>query len=103
MPGFIGDGLALAGPRQAAVVPEPDQRPLNECLGHLAVVGGDVRRLVPVEHGTDVVESPNLFGAECHDHAPMICSHPVSCSLPVGNQLPAHAHFSLDNADWCIR
>ena len=28
----------------------------------------------------------------------MICSHPRSCSLPVGNPLPAHAHFSLDNA-----
>ena len=28
----------------------------------------------------------------------MICSHPRSCSLPVGNRPPAHDHFSLDNA-----
>ena len=28
----------------------------------------------------------------------IICSHPRSCSLPVGNPLPAHAHFSLDSA-----
>ena len=57
------------------------------------------RRLAPVEEGADVVERPNPFGAECHDHAPMICSHSGSCSLPVGNRLPAHAHFSLDNAN----
>ena len=31
----------------------------------------------------------------------MICPHPGSCSLPVGNRLPAHAHFSLDNAFSC--
>ncbi len=29
----------------------------------------------------------------------MICSHPRSYSLPVGNRLPAHDHFSLDNAE----
>ena len=89
---------ALPSPRQAEVVPEPDERPFNERVGRLPVVGGDVRRLVPAEEGADVVERPNPFGAECHNHAPMICSHPGSCSLPVGNRLPAHAHFSLDNA-----
>ena len=92
---------ALPGPRQADVVAEPDQRALNERVGGLAVAGGDVRRHVPVEEGADVVERPNPFGAECHDHAPMICSHPRSCSFPVGNRLPAHAHFSLDNAPPC--
>ena len=102
--GDLGEELphpALPSPRQAEVVPEPDQRPLNERVGRLPVVGGDVRRLVPAEEGADVVERPNPFGAECHDHAPMICSHPRSCSLPVGNRLPAHAHFSLDNAPSC--
>ena len=53
----------------------------NERVGGLAVVGGDVRRLVPAEEGADVVKRPNPFGAECHDHAPMICSHSGSCSL----------------------
>ena len=31
----------------------------------------------------------------------MICPHPGSCSLPVGNRPRAHAHFSLDNAVAC--
>ena len=99
--GDLGEELphpALPSPRQAEVVPEPDERPFNERVGRLPVVGGDVRRLVPAEEGADVVERPNPFGAECHDHAPMICSHPGSCSLPVGNRPRAHAHFSLDNA-----
>ena len=99
--GDLGEELphpALPSPRQAEVVAEPDQRPFNERVGRLPVVGGDVRRLVPAEEGADVVERPNPFGAECHDHAPMICSHPGSCSLPVGNRPRAHAHFSLDNA-----
>ena len=74
---------ALPGPRQAEVVLEPDERTFNERVGGLAVVGGDVRRLVPAEEGADVVKRPNPFGAECHDHAPMICSHSGSCSLPV--------------------
>ena len=56
------------------------------------------RRFVAFQEGPDVVERPNPFGAECHDHAHVICSHPGSCSLPVGNRLSAHAHFSLDNA-----
>ncbi len=89
---------ALPGPRQAEVVAEPDQRPLNERVCRLTVVGGDVRPLAPAEEGADVVDGANPFGAECHDHAPMICSHPRSYSLPVGNRLPAHDHFSLDNA-----
>ena len=92
--GDLGEELphqALPAPRQAEVVAKPDQRAFNERVRGLAVVGGDVRRLVPVQEGADVVERPNPFGAECHDHAPMICSHPRSCSLPVGNRLPAHA------------
>ena len=99
--GDLGEALpdqALPGPRQAEVVAEPAQRPLNERVGRLAVVGGDVRRLAPAEEGADVVEGANPFGAQCHDHAPMICSHPRSCSSPLGNRLPAHAHFSLDSA-----
>ena len=82
--GDLGEVLpdqALPGPRQAEVVAEPDQRPLDERVGRLAVVGGDVRPLAPVEEGADVVERANPFGAECHDHAPKICSHPRSCSF----------------------
>ena len=100
--GDLGEVLpdqALPGPRQPEVVAEPDRRPLNEGVRRLAVVkGGDVRRHVPAEQGADVVERPDPLGAECHDHVPMICSHPRSCSLPVGNRLQAHPHFSLDNA-----
>ena len=89
----------LADPRQAEMVAKPDQRALDERVGRLAVVGGDVRGLVPVEEGADVVQGANPFGAKCHDHAPMICPHPGSGSLPVGNRSPAHAHLSLDNAE----
>ena len=80
------------------MVAEPSPAPVQRTRRRPCGRGGDVRRHVPVEEGADVVERPDPFGAECHDHAPMICSHTGSCSLPVGNRLPAHAHFSLDNA-----
>ena len=38
---------ALPGPRQAEVVVEPAQRPFNERVGRLAVVGGGVGRSLP--------------------------------------------------------
>ena len=69
----------LPAPRQAEVVAKPDQRALNEPVRSLSVVGGDVRRLVPGQEGANVVERANPFGVRCHDHAPMICSHPRSC------------------------
>ena len=92
--GDLGEILpdqALPGPRQPEVVAETDQRQLKERVRRLAVVGGDLRLLAPVEEGADVVERANPFGAECHDHAPMMCSHPRSCSLPVGNRPRSHA------------
>ena len=76
----------LAGPRQAEVVAQPDQSSLDERVGLLAVVEGDVGRLIPFQEGADVVEAANPFRAKCHDHAPMICPHPASCSLVVGQR-----------------
>ena len=92
IPGHLGEELpqqALAVAGQAEVVPEPDQGTLDERVGLPAVVEGDVGRFIPFQEGADVVEGANPFGAKCHDHAPMICPHPASCSLLAGNPAPA--------------
>ena len=58
--GKVPPDQALPGPGQAEVVAEPDQRPLNELVGRLAVVGGDVRPIAAAEEGAD-----ESRGCEC--------------------------------------
>ena len=97
-PGEIPPDQALPGPRQPEVIAEPDQRPLNERVRRLPVVGGDLRGLAPAEEGADVVERANPFGCRVsrscsHDLlAPrfMLTSRwkpaPRSCSLLIGQR-----------------
>ena len=82
---------ALVRPPKAVVVPEPDQRPPDEGVGGVAVRKVEVRRLVTLQEGAELVESPNPFGAKCHDHPPRMSSPLGSCSLLAGNPSPAHA------------
>ena len=93
---------ALGGSPEA-VVAEADQRAADEGVGGVAVGEVDLDRVVAFEEGPDLVEGPNLFGAERHDHPSMICSPRLPCSSLAGKRLPAHAHLSLDKTDGCNR
>ena len=90
---------AFVRPPKAVVVLEPDQRPPDEGVGGVAVRKVEVRRLVTLQEGAELVERPNPFGAKCHDHPPRMSSPLGSCSLLAGNPSPAHAHLSLEK-DW---
>ena len=77
---------AFVRPPKAVVVLEPDQRPPDEGVGGVAVRKVEVRRLVALQEGAELVESPNPFGAKCHDHPPRMSSPLGSCSLLIGQR-----------------
>ena len=87
---------SLVGLSSAPVVLEADERPSDEGVGGGAVGELEVRRLVAVQEGADLVEGAKPFGAKCHDHPPMISSPRTSGSSPAGNRNPVQAHLPWD-------
>lgn len=77
------------------------ERAFHQRVGRLADRGAEIRRLVPGEEGADVVECPNPFGRECHDHPSMIGTHSRPCSSPVvtGPLLPFTRHRATLGVD----
>lgn len=48
-----------------------------------------------------MVQSPDPFGAKCHDHPPMVSSPRTSGSSPAGNRIRVQAHLPLDKTSSC--
>ncbi len=86
------------GPAQLVVVPEPHEGPPDEGVRGIAVGEVEVRGLVAVQEGAELVEGPDPFGTKSHDHPPMISSPRASGSPLLGKRLLVQADLSLDKS-----